>query len=57
MAGNPGLSNPMMLIWRPWQVRQHRTFPIGKLVDSDDDTARLMIITQYAGSQVGEGVC
>ena len=27
-----------------------RTFAIGKLVDSADDTARLMIITQYAGT-------
>ena len=27
-----------------------RTFGIGKLVDSDDDTARLMIVTQYAGT-------
>ena len=29
----------------------NRTFPIGKVVDSADDTARLMIITQYAGSK------
>ena len=28
-----------------------RMFPIGKVVDSDDDTARLMIVTQYAGSK------
>ena len=28
-----------------------REFPIGKLVDSADDTARLMIVTQYAGSK------
>ena len=28
-----------------------RTFPIGKVVDSADDTARLMIVTQYAGSK------
>ena len=28
-----------------------RTFPIGKLVDSGDDMARLMIVTQYAGSR------
>ena len=28
-----------------------RTFPIGKLVDSGDDLARLMIVTQYAGSK------
>ena len=27
-----------------------RTFPIGKLVDSADDMARLMIVTQYAGT-------
>ena len=28
-----------------------RAFPIGKLVDSADDTARLMIVTKYAGSK------
>ena len=28
-----------------------RMFPIGKLVDSADDMARLMIVTQYAGSK------
>ena len=28
-----------------------RTFDIGKVVDSEDDTARLMIVTQYAGSK------
>ena len=28
-----------------------RMFPIGKLVDSAGDTARLMIVTQYAGSK------
>ena len=28
-----------------------RPFPIGKLVDSDDDTARLLIVTQYAGTE------
>ena len=28
-----------------------RKFPIGKLVDSADDMARLMIVTQYAGSK------
>ena len=28
-----------------------RTFDIGKLVDSADDTARLMIVTHYAGSK------
>ena len=33
------------------QAVDARTFPIGKLVDSDDDTARLMIVTQYAGSK------
>ena len=27
-----------------------RSFPIGKLVDSADDMARLMIVTQYAGT-------
>ena len=30
-----------------------RTFAIGKVVDSADDTARLMIVTQYAGSKNG----
>ena len=28
-----------------------RTFPIGKVVDSADDTARLLIINQYAGTK------
>ena len=32
------------------QVVADRTFGIGKVVDSADDAARLMIITQYAGS-------
>ena len=31
-----------------------RTFPIGKLVDSADDMARLMIVTQYAGSKTAK---
>ena len=26
-------------------------FPVGKLVDAANDTARLMLITQYAGSK------
>ena len=33
------------------QAVADRTFPIGKVVDSDDDTARLMIVTKYAGSK------
>ena len=28
-----------------------RTFPIGKVVDSENDTARLMIVIKYAGSK------
>ena len=32
------------------QAVTERTFPIGKVVDSADDMARLMIVTQYAGS-------
>ena len=38
-------------MWRPWQVRREKTFPIGKLVDSSDDLARLMIVTSYAGTR------
>ena len=33
------------------QAVADRTFPIGKVVDSADDTARLMIVTKYAGSK------
>ncbi len=33
------------------QAVQARTFDIGKVVDSPDDMARLMIVTQYAGSK------
>ncbi len=33
------------------QVVADRTFEIGKVVDSADDTARLMIVTKYAGSK------
>ena len=33
------------------QAVANRTFGIGKVVDSADDDARLMIITQYAGSK------
>ena len=28
-----------------------RTFEIGKVLDSDDDTARLMLVTMYAGTK------
>ena len=34
-----------------------RELTLGKTVDSADDMARLMIVTQYAGSRNGEGVC
>ena len=33
------------------QAVAERTFDIGKVVDSADDTARLMLVTQYAGSK------
>ena len=33
------------------QAVADRTFAIGKVVDSEDDTARLMIVTKYAGSK------
>ena len=33
------------------QAVADRTFPIGKVVDDRDDVARLMIVTQYAGSK------
>ena len=39
--------NPYMA---PVASAAERTFPIGKLVDSADDMARLMIVTQYAGT-------
>ena len=35
----------------PVAVATGGAFPIGKLVDSADDTARLMIVTQYGGSK------
>ena len=35
----------------PVAAAADRMFPIGKLVDSADDTARLMIVTQYAGTK------
>ena len=38
-------------MWRPVAGVSERTFPIGKLVDSSDDLARLMIVTQYAGTK------
>ena len=38
-------------MWRPRQMSQARTFDIGKVVDSADDMARLMIVTQYDGSK------
>ena len=33
------------------QAVADRTFAIGKVVDSEDDTARLMIVTKFAGSK------
>ena len=35
----------------PVAAAAERKFPIGKLVDSADDLARLMIVTQYAGAE------
>ena len=35
----------------PVAAAEERTFDIGKVVDSADDMARLMIVTQYAGSK------
>ena len=35
----------------PRQVWRQRTLTVGKMVDSADDMARLMIVTQYAGSR------
>ena len=34
------------------QAVEERTFDIGKVVDSGDDKARLMIVTQYAGTKM-----
>ena len=34
-----------------------RPLTIGKTLDSADDTARLMLVTHYAGTQLGEGLC
>ena len=33
------------------QAAMGRTFAIGKTLDSSDDTARLMLVTQYAGTK------
>ena len=47
--GNPVLTpNPYKA---PVAVALGGMFPIGKLVDSADDLARLMIVTQYGGSK------
>ena len=49
MAGNTDATpNPYVA---PVAGAEVRMFPIGKLVDSADDTARLMIVSQYAGSK------
>ncbi|MDE0030016.1 MAG: transferrin-binding protein-like solute binding protein [Deltaproteobacteria bacterium] len=48
VAGDPDATpNPFR---SPVANAAARRFPIGKTVDSDDDTARLMIVTQYAGT-------
>ena len=49
VEGNPGVTaNPYKA---PVAVAVGGMFPIGKLVDSADDLARLMIVTQYGGSK------
>ena len=44
-------SDPVAKYVAPVAAADDRTFSIGKLVDSADDMARLMIVTQYAGSR------
>ena len=52
VAGVNGVpdGDPVVKYVAPVAAADDRTFPIGKLVDSADDMARLMIVTQYAGS-------
>ena len=38
-------------MWRPCKPWRRVRSTIGKLVDSADDMARLMIVTQYAGTK------
>ena len=45
----PGVT-PVVAYVAPVVSAAQRPFPIGKLVDSADDTARLMIVTHYAGT-------
>ena len=53
VAGENGApeADPVGKYVAPVAAADDRTFPIGKLVDSADDMARLMIVTQYAGSK------
>ena len=44
-------ASPAVAYVAPVAAAVDRPLTIGKLVDSDDDTARLMIITQYAGTK------
>ena len=50
LNGNPD-EDPVVKYRAPVAAANDRMFPIGKLVDSADDMARLMIVTQYAGSK------
>ena len=43
--------DPAVAYVAPVAAAADRMFAIGKLVDSADDTARLMIVTQYAGTK------
>ena len=50
MQDDPGTDDENEAVKHVQQVAD-RTFAIGKVVDSADDTARLMIVTKYAGSK------
>ena len=54
-TGLPGVPADLTVTKNPYVAptvgAAARTFPIGKLVDSADDMARLMIVTQYASSK------
>ena len=50
-SGTPEAADGVNVYKAPVVGAEERTFPIGKLVDSADDMARLMIVTHYAVSE------
>ena len=56
VTGDPGVeadpNDNNVAVTKHVQQVAERTFPIGKVVDSPDDLARLMIVTQYAGTKM-----